>query len=44
MLSMFTGQVKPEYKIDICYFPTKQAALRSKSKDCLAWNQDNVSE
>ena len=31
-----------EYKIDICCFSAKQTALRRKSKDCLAWNQDNV--
>ena len=33
-----------DYKIDICCLPAKHAALRKKSKDCLARNQDNVSE
>ena len=33
-----------DYKIGICGFPTKHAALRRKSKDWLARNQDNVSE
>jgi hypothetical protein len=33
-----------DYKIGICCFFAKHAALRSKSKDWLAWNQDNVSE
>jgi hypothetical protein len=37
------GQTK-DYKIGICCFSTKQAALRRKSKDWLAWNQDNVSK
>ena len=32
-----------DYKIGICCFSAKQAALRRKSKDWLAWNQDNVS-
>jgi hypothetical protein len=32
-----------DYKTDICYFSTKHAALRRKSKDWLARNQDNVS-
>jgi hypothetical protein len=37
--------VKPKtVKIGICYFSTKHAALRRKSKDWLARNQDNVSE
>ena len=38
-----SGQIK-DYKIGICCFPGKQAALRRKSKDWLARNQDNVSE
>ena len=38
-----SGQTK-DYKIGICYFSTKHAALRSKSKNWLARNQDNVSE
>jgi hypothetical protein len=33
-----------DYKIGICCFSAKNATLRSKSKDWLAWNQDNVSE
>ena len=37
------GQTK-DYKIGICCFSAKQAALRSKNNDWLAWNQDNVSE
>jgi hypothetical protein len=32
-----------DYRIDICCFSTKHAALRRKSKDWLARNQDNVS-
>ena len=38
-----SGQIK-DYKIGICCFSTKQAALRRKSKDWLDQNQDNVSE
>ena len=38
-----TGQTK-DYQIGICCFSTKHAALRRKSKDWLALNQDNVSE
>ena len=37
-----SGQTK--YKIGICCFSVKHAALRSKSKDWLARNQNNVSE
>ena len=33
-----------DYKIGVCCFSYKHAALRSKSKDWLAQNQDNVSE
>ena len=33
-----------DYKVDICRFSTKHAALRSKSKYWLAWNQNNVSD
>ena len=33
-----------DYKIGICCFSAKHAALRRKSKDWLARNQDNVSE
>ena len=38
-----SGQTK-NYKIDICCFSGKHSALRKRSKDWLAWNQDNVSE
>jgi hypothetical protein len=38
-----TGQTK-DYEIGICCFSAKHAALRRKSKDWLARNQDNVSE
>jgi hypothetical protein len=38
-----TGQTK-DYKIDICCFSAKHAALRRKSKDWLVRNQNNVSE
>jgi hypothetical protein len=37
------GQTK-DYKIYICCFSAKQVALRRKSKDGLARNQDNASE
>jgi len=38
-----SGQTK-DYKIGICCYSAKQAALRRKSKDWLARNQNNVSE
>ena len=38
-----SGQTK-DYKIGICCFSSKHAALRSKSKDWLVRNQNNVSE
>ena len=38
-----SGQTK-DYKLGICYFSAKHASLRSKSKDWLARNQNNVSE
>ena len=38
-----SGQTN-EYKIDICCFTAKHAALRRKSKDWLARNQNIVSE
>ena len=38
-----SGQAK-ENKIVFCRFSDKHTALRRKSKDWLAWNQDNVSE
>ena len=37
------GQTK-DYETGICCFSVKNAALRKKSKDWLARNQDNVSE
>jgi hypothetical protein len=43
IVSANSGETK-DYNIDICCFSTKHTALRSKSKDWLAWNQDNVSE
>ena len=33
-----------DYEIGICCFSAKHAALRSKSKDWFARNQNNVSE
>ena len=38
-----SGQTK-DYKIGICCFSAKHAALQRKSKDWLARNQNNVSE
>ena len=38
-----SGQTK-DYKIVICCFSAKHAALRRESKDWLAQNHDNVSE
>ena len=38
-----SGQTK-DFRIGICCFSTKHAALRRKSKDWLARNQNNVSE
>ena len=35
---------KKDYKIGSCCFSAKHAALRRKSKDWLARNQNNVSE
>ena len=37
-----SGQTK-DYKIGICCSSAKHTSLRSKSKDWLAWNQNNVS-
>jgi hypothetical protein len=37
------GQTK-DYKIGICCFYAKHAALRRKNKDWLARNQDNLSK
>jgi hypothetical protein len=39
----WSGQTKG-YKIGICCFSTKHAALTRKSKDWLARNQNNVSK
>jgi hypothetical protein len=38
-----SGQNK-DYKIGMCCFSVKHAALRRKSKDRLARNRDNMSE
>ena len=38
-----SGHTK-DYEIGNCCFSAKHTALRRKSKDWLAWNQDNVSE
>jgi hypothetical protein len=38
-----SGQTK-DFKVGICCFSAKNAALRRKSKDWLALNQNNVSE
>ena len=38
-----SGQTK-DYKVVICSFSAKHAALRRKSKDWLARNQNNVSQ
>jgi hypothetical protein len=38
-----SGQTK-DYKIGICCFSAKHAALRRKSKERFAQNQDNVSD
>ena len=38
-----SGQTK-DYKIGICCFSAKYVALRRKTKDWLARNQENVSE
>ena len=39
----WSGQTK-DYKIGICCFSDKHTALRRKSNDWLAWNQNNVPE
>jgi hypothetical protein len=39
----WSGQIK-DYEIGICCFSAKQPALRRKSKDWSAQNQNNVSE
>jgi hypothetical protein len=40
---LWSGQTK-DYKIGICCFSAKRAALRSWSKDWSARNQNNMSE
>ena len=40
---LWSGQTK-DYKINICCFSAKHATLGRRSKDWLAWNQNNVSE
>ena len=42
-LSLRSSETK-HYEIGTCCFSAKHALLRSKSKDCLVWHQDNVSE
>jgi len=39
LASSVVGRAK-DYEIGICCFAAKNTALRSKSKDCLAWIQD----
>ena len=39
-----SSRVKTKTKVGIRCFSAKHVALRSKSKDWLAWNQNNVSE
>jgi hypothetical protein len=41
---MMMRSATKDYKIGICCFSAKHAALRRKSKDWLARNQNNVSE
>ena len=40
-VSATSGQIK-DYKIGICCFSAKHTTIRSKSKDWLAQNQNNV--
>ena len=42
-LEHWSGQTE-DYQIGICCFPAKHEELRSKSKDGLALNQNNVSQ
>jgi hypothetical protein len=44
MVGSRPDRMKPEYKIGMCCLSAKQAALRRKSKDWFARNQDNVYE
>jgi len=41
---MSPGPVEPKTEIYICCFSPKNAVLRSKKKDWMAQNQDNMSE
>jgi len=43
MFDPWSSQIK-DYEIVICCFSAKHIASRSKSKDWLTQNQDNVSE
>jgi hypothetical protein len=44
VVDLSSGCVKPDNKIGLCCFSAKHAVLRSKSKDWMAWNRNNVSE
>ena len=44
MVSVLTSVQTKDYKIGICCFSAKHTALRIKSKDWLAGNQNNVFE
>jgi hypothetical protein len=44
MPSMLASSQTKDYKIGICRISSKHVALRRKSKDWLAQNQNNVSE
>ena len=44
VLNILRLQQTKDYKIGICCFSAKHAALRRKSKDWLARNHNNVSE
>ena len=44
VLVRIQGRLAKNYKIGICCFSANHTALRRKSKDWLARNQDNVSE
>ena len=41
---VFEPDQTKDYNIGICCFFAKHTTLRTKSKDWLAWNQDNLSE
>ena len=43
-MEKLTKEQTKDYKMGICCFSAKQAALRTKSKDWLDRNQDNVFE